>query len=219
MITEDELRRALQADADRAADPDAVLARVHVGVRRRRARTRAATAAAAALTVTGIAVGVPALGRLSAPVAPTPVAQAPVEQAPVEQEPTAAAPELSALSFARTPQQARQAFADAGYGEADARELAAVWQWLDADAVTVVAGLRLLDGQDLPLRPGQTRADAAGPRQPLSEVLQAYGAAGYDEADATALAARWDEPVTTVMIFVGEVLLQEDPPAASGAPR
>jgi hypothetical protein len=60
---------------------------------------------------------------------------------------------LADQPFPATIDQARQAGTDAGYDQDDAWALVQVWRWADVDAVTAVAGLRLLDGEELPLRP------------------------------------------------------------------
>ena len=96
MSTQDELRRALRADADAAdaLDHDAIWANVSTGIHRRRRRRRAAAATGAAVALVATVIAVPALDRLTfAPVSP-PVAEAP----PAPTAPSTPSPDPSATA-------------------------------------------------------------------------------------------------------------------------
>lgn len=179
---DDDVRRALRADADRAAtaDPGAVWTRIEQGVQHRRRRRRElAGTGAAALAVIAIAVGAnqldglvdgPDQARPAATAAPTAVPTPSPTSAPTAPAtpttdaatpaPSSARVPLAERSIPVTPEDARAAFREAGYDQDDAWQLGEVWRWGDVQDVEVVAGARLARGEQLPLQPGRPAAEA-----------------------------------------------------------
>lgn len=241
---EEDMRRALRADADRAAaaDSDAVWQRISQGVHRRRRRRELVGTAASALAVLAIAVGSDQFGGAigtaeqagpAASAASTSSARPAATQPPTSSKvPTQDSPGIAGTarpdsSSARavplvdqdiptTPEDARRAFTDAGYDEDDARQLGEVWRWGQVQDVEVVAGARLTRGEQLPLQPGEDADDAtADTTWPLFENLLSYTTAGYDNEDAEVLAARWGEEPPLVRMLVGELTRAGELPADS----
>lgn len=223
-----DLRQALRADAERAADtdPDAVWTRISHGVaHRRRRRRELADTGAAALAVIAIALGADEFGVVGGGIDQARPAATTVPTSPVAPVPDRSAPQpvstvrtpLAGRSIPITPDDARAAFREAGYDQDDAWQLAEVWRWSDVQDVEVVAGARLARDDQLPLRSGQAAAEAdeEAAWQPYVNLL-AYTSAGYDAHDADALAARWGEEPDLVRMFVGELVRAGDLPVATG---
>jgi hypothetical protein len=79
------------------------------------------------------------------------------------------------------------AFLEAGYGYADAQELATLWKSADATAAKVTAGEKLLAGESLPIAPSPASvADAK-----KAQAVGAFFDAGYVYEDAVQLATLW----------------------------
>jgi hypothetical protein len=86
---------------------------------------------------------------------------------------------------AYTQAQELNAFFDAGYVFGDAQKLATLWKQTDITRVKAEAGLKLLDGDTLPVKPS---GDQVAP--PDNDVV-AFFNAGYDYNDAVTLAGIW----------------------------
>ena len=109
----------------------------------------------------------------------------------------------------------REAFFAAGYDYDDAVELARLWgrDATATDDVKAEAGRRLLAGERLPLAPGAGPAAPAAappvlPGTPGEEPYEAFLEAGYDWADAVALAELWGSAdVLQTKALAGQKLL------------
>jgi hypothetical protein len=93
-------------------------------------------------------------------------------------------------------------FFAAGYTYQDAVSLGNLWNQTDIYQVTAAAGLKLLDGDTLPVAPSG---------HPASQALQAedlFFAAGYDYQDAVTLAGMWNETnINQVKAEAGQKLM------------
>lgn len=87
-----------------------------------------------------------------------------------------------------TASQEMDAFFTAGYTYQDAQQLAQLWNDdRTISKVKAAAGLKLLDGEQLPIPPSGT------PATPEDKGVSAFFAAGYSYNDAVTLAAMWHE--------------------------
>lgn len=87
-----------------------------------------------------------------------------------------------------TPSQEMDAFWAAGYTYQDAQQLAQLWNDdRTISKIKAVAGLKLLEGQKLPIPPSGTSAT------PVDKGVTAFFAAGYSYDDAVTLAGMWHE--------------------------
>jgi len=82
-------------------------------------------------------------------------------------------------------QQELAAYFKAGYQLEQAQQLAGLWHESNLTRVKAEAGLKLLQGQTLPVAPGSTPAIA------VDRDVEAFFNAGYDYNDATKLMAIW----------------------------
>jgi hypothetical protein len=179
----DQLREAFETHENLAPDPAAVYARVQELARTYRRRRRGAQAAGGAVLSAGLIAGVinlPGLlpGRPNDSVTMVAPAAAPTSSTP---------PSDAEL------QKDWDAYFAAGYGYADALQLAQIWNSTDdVGTVKAEAGRRLLAGETLPIQPGpeDDPSSAAVDPQEKSE-LTAYFAAGYDYNNAVQLAKLW----------------------------
>jgi hypothetical protein len=97
----------------------------------------------------------------------------------------------TASSAPHTQAEELNAYFAAGYDYSDAQQLAQLWN--DGNDITGVkadAGLKLLDGQTLPIPPSGT------PETPEDKAVGAFFAAGYDYNDAVALGKLWHQTDT-----------------------
>lgn len=189
------LREAFDTQQDRIPDPAAVYARVlELSGRYRRRRRGLRVAGGSALAAGAIAAGVqlPAL---------LPGGGGPAGSGGYHGTVVAGTPSPS--SSADRQQRALDAYAAAGYGHADAQELARLWHADAGDLVVVKAeaGAKLLAGQTLPIKPSpddDTGAADPGRAATLREgaIVDAFFTSGYDQADAVQLARIWnlDDP-------------------------
>ena len=113
-----------------------------------------------------------------------------------------------------TYQQELEAYFAAGYDYDNAVQLVALWNATDTDTVKAAAGLKLLQGDTLPVMPSGT------PATPQEKALTAYFDAGYDYNDAVTLGTLWHETdMTQVKTEAGQKLLDgQSLPVASHSP-
>jgi hypothetical protein len=115
-----------------------------------------------------------------------------------------------------TQQQEFAAFFDAGYVYSDAQQLASLWHETDITKVKTEAGLKLLDGDQLPVAPSGT------PAPPEDLAVTAFFNAGYDYNDAVKLASMWHESIWQAKIDGGKKLENGEtlpiPPSGGSGP-
>lgn len=88
-------------------------------------------------------------------------------------------------SSSHTRAQELAAFFSAGYGYANAQQLAKIWHETNITNVKAEAGEKLLNGESLPLPP------SGQPEAPPDRDVSAFFNAGYDYNDAVTLAGMW----------------------------
>ncbi|WP_345712492.1 hypothetical protein, partial [Kineococcus glutinatus] len=95
-----------------------------------------------------------------------------------------------------------------GYTYDDAVALAALWNSPTPSDAKATAGLKILEGEELPIPPG---GEAATAEQVLEQQrLDAFFEAGYDHDDAVALAELWQvADVGEVKVTAGRKLLED----------
>jgi hypothetical protein len=97
-------------------------------------------------------------------------------------------PSPSATAASYTDDEEWAAYFAAGYDYNDAQQLAALWHDnSDIGTVKATAGLKLLEGQTLPIPPSGT------PETQAQKAQAEFFAAGYDSTDAVTLSQRWHE--------------------------
>jgi hypothetical protein len=112
-----------------------------------------------------------------------------------------------------TNQQEYTAFFDAGYQYQDAQQLAQLWKESDINKVKADAGLRLLDGETLPVAPtGQ-------PAPPEDKAVEAFFNAGYSYDDAVTLAGMWNESTSQAKIDAGKKIENGEPLPIQPSPQ
>lgn len=154
---EDELRRELQAAAERIQASPRLLADAHAGGRRRLRRRRALQVAPLAAALAGFAVLSPHLSagdrsRSEVALAASPEDTQPPATRKAPPAPTQAPEPTPDDPFTDVEQRAREAFFDAGYTFDDAVQLGSLWNQ-GFDEAKVTGGQRLLSGQPLPFEP------------------------------------------------------------------
>jgi hypothetical protein len=93
-------------------------------------------------------------------------------------------------------------FAD-GYDYDNAVQLSALWNQPDIETVKAAAGLKLLQGETLPVFPSGT------PETAQQQALDAYFAGGYDYNDALTLGTLWHETdMTQIKTEAGQQLIE-----------
>jgi hypothetical protein len=113
-----------------------------------------------------------------------------------------ASPSPTATPRVYTQQQELEAYFAAGYNYDNALQLAALWNATDTDTAKAAAGLKLLEGNALPVMPSGT------PATPQEKALSAFFDAGYDYNDALTLGTLWHETdVTQIKTEAGQKLL------------
>jgi hypothetical protein len=101
-----------------------------------------------------------------------------------------------------TQQQELSAYFGAGYDYNNAVALASLWHETDIDKVKADAGLKLLQGQTLPVPPNGT------PETPQEKAIDAFLNAGYTYDDAVTLGQMWNETdVVQIKAEAGQKLL------------
>lgn len=122
----------------------------------------------------------------------------------------------SSMPDGYTPEQ-YEAFWGAGYTPQDVEELGALWN-LGTTETKARAGQLLLDGQPVPVAPG----DEAGTEEVLlsDEQFEAFWGAGYTSEDVEALGAIWSTEFVETKARAGQMILdgQTPPVAPSGTP-
>lgn len=103
------------------------------------------------------------------------------------------------------------AYFDGGYDYADAVQLAQLWNETDGiTAVKAAAGLKLLDGEKLPIPPSGTPVSTTETKADVAR--DAFFAAGYDYDDAVTLGKMWNQSNTyQVKAEAGQKLLDGQP--------
>ena len=105
-----------------------------------------------------------------------------------------------------TQQQEFDAYFAAGYDYNNGLQLAALWKTTDVATAKAAAGLKLLEGEALPVMPSGT------PETPQEKALGAFFNAGYDYNDALTLGTLWHETdVTQIKTEAGQKLLDGQP--------
>jgi hypothetical protein len=112
-------------------------------------------------------------------------------------------PSPSASPATYTADQEWNAYFEAGYRYDDAQQLATLWHDNDnIGTIKAAAGLKLLDGEKLPIPPSGT------PETPVEKAQTAYFGAGYDYNDAVTLGQMWHETnIQHVKTKAGQELL------------
>jgi hypothetical protein len=179
----DQLTETFAAHEHLAPDAALVLARASGIARSLHRRRLAARATGASVLGVGLVAGGIALpGRLGASSNQTVNSAQPAAGG----DPTSTA---SPASYTRAQQ--LNAYFAAGYDYTDAQQLAQLWNdGGNIDRVKADAGLKLLEGQTLPIKPSGT------PETPEDQNVAAFFAAGYDYNDAVSLAKLWHESDT-----------------------
>jgi hypothetical protein len=156
----------------------------------------------------GVAVGQAASGGGAPVLAGTPTGAPTIAPSPspiVSGSPAASpSPSLSVPASPRpyNEQQELDAYLADGYDYDNAVQLSALWNVSDIETVKAEAGLKLLQGEALPVLPSGT------PETPQQKALDAYFAAGYDYNDALTLGTLWHETdVTQIKTDAGQKLL------------
>jgi hypothetical protein len=202
-----QLSESFSAHEHLAPDASDVLARANEIARayqRRRWAVRATATAALTAGVVAGGVAIPGLVGHSSKQTITPASDG-----------ASPAPSTDPASY--TPSQEMDAFFSSGYTYEDAQQLAQLWK--DDRTITKVkaaAGLKLLEGEKLPIPPSGTPATSE------DRGVSAFFAAGYSYDDAVTLAGMWHETdVYQVKAEAGDKLLDGEslpiqPSAASG---
>jgi hypothetical protein len=191
----DQLSETFAAHEHLAPDAADVLVRAKAIARSYQRRRWAVRATGGAVLGAGLVAGGIALpGRLGHASSGQTVAVQPAD---------GGTPSPSASSAVYTQDQDWAAYFAAGYDYTDAQQLAALWHdSSDIGTIKAQAGLKLLEGQELPIKPSgtpETKTDAA---------QTAFFAAGYDYNDAVTLGKVWHETdITHVKVQAGEKLL------------
>lgn len=112
------------------------------------------------------------------------------------------------------------AFWGAGYQWADVEALAALWG-LDPTETKARAGQMVLDGQTLPIAPGEAEGTDPGPGDPgdgSEAVYEAALSAGYTAEDIDALAALWNLDWLEAKARAGQLVIDgQTVPVAPGS--
>jgi hypothetical protein len=178
---QDKLREAFESHEHLAPDPAVVYARVQELAKVHRWRRRGAQVAGGAMVGAGLIAG-----ALTVP-GMLPARQDSVTMVAPAAPATSPSPSPSALSDAELAK-GWAAYFDAGYDYDDAVELAKLWKsTAEIGTVKAEAGLRLLAGETLPIRPKPANVAAAKEAQ----RVEAFFDAGYDYDDAVRLANLW----------------------------
>jgi hypothetical protein len=106
---------------------------------------------------------------------------------------------------AYTQAQELDAYFAAGYDYADAVQLSKLWNDSDINHVKAMAGLDLLQGQPLAVKPSGT------PEAPVDSDVSAFFAAGYTYDDAVALSKLWHNSSYQAKVEGGKKLLDHQP--------
>jgi len=176
--TGDQLREAFAAHEDLAPDPAAVYARVQDLARTYKRRRRGAQIAGGAVLSAGLVAGVVTVPSLLANRPGTGVSQVAPAAAPTTRAPLSKAEQ----------QQGWDAYFAAGYGYDDAVKLAQLWNSTDKIGdVKAAAGLRLLAGETLPIKPDPKNIEAAKNQKYIDTFFDAH----YTYDDAAQLAKIW----------------------------
>jgi hypothetical protein len=173
----DQITDSFAAHEHLAPDAESVLARAKVIARSYQRRRWAVRATGGAVLAGGLVAGgiaLPGQGHS----APGGKALAPAASTTPSASPTAAT---------YTTAQELSAYFAAGYDYPNAQALAELWNSTgDINSVKAAAGLKLLEGQTLPVKP-----DIVIP--PSNSAVNAFFNAGYDYNDAVTLAGLWHE--------------------------
>lgn len=211
---EERIARALRSREPLAPDADAVAA----GVEAQLAARRGARGVPAALTGRGARIAAAGLVTSTLAVAGAGAAAAANPYSPMartfENLVQAVGIDWTVLGNGLTRAQ-YDAYWEAGYTVDDTIALEALWG-LGTDETKARAGQMLLDGEEMPLAPGE------GPRPLYHDGLDAYWAAGYGYEEAVALAELWgvdtDEAKARASQALEEGQTLPVPPPGTAAP-
>jgi hypothetical protein len=180
----DRLREAFETHEHLAPDPAAVYARVQELARKYQRRRRGAQVAGTAALSAGLIAGVTQIPGLL----PHPGSNVAVV--------SPGAPSPSALSDADQ-KRGWEAYFSAGYDYDDALELARLWHsTADVGTIKAEAGLKLLAGETLPIKPAPKPIENGSVDAGLKDgaMQDAFFASGYNYNDAVQLARLWKLP-------------------------
>lgn len=203
MMFDDEIHEALSEIAGTAVDSGPVLDRIQGARTRRRRVHQALTVTGAGLAVGSLFTGITWLhltaqeagaSRKVPPAStgspsPTTVPPDPTVTATPRRTPSASSL-VSPVSPVKVPLDLQRAFDGAGYGSADAQTLARLWRTNDPKIAEALAGQAILDGDAMPIRPGQ--AATSGSYDLGLEMIQHFIDDGFDYFDAQVLAKVWN---------------------------
>jgi hypothetical protein len=179
-----------------APDAESVLARANHIARSYNRRRWAVRATGGAVLSAGIVAGSIALPGSFGHSSPAGGTSATVLSA--AGQPTAS-PTASATY---TTAQEMSAFFAAGYNYSDAQSLATLWNDTGSiNSVKSAAGLKLLEGQTLPVKPTDQ------PESPANKDVDAFFAAGYTYDDAVTLSKSWNDTSYQAKAEGGQKLL------------
>jgi hypothetical protein len=192
----DQLNETFAAHEHLAPDAAEVLARAHGIARSYHRRRWAVRATGGAVLSAGIVAGSIALpGSLGHSSSTKTVSSI----TPAGQVSPSAAPTY-------TQAQELAAFFAAGYDYTDAQQLATLWNETGSiNSVKADAGLKLLEGQPLPVQPSGT------PESPVNKDVSAFFAAGYTYDDAVSLSKLWHNSSYQAKVEGGKKLLADEP--------
>jgi hypothetical protein len=192
----DQLSETFAAHEHLAPDSADVLVRAKAIARSYQRRRWAVRATGGAVLGAGLVAGGIALpGRLG---------HASTDQSVASVQPASGGdPSPSASPTSYTQDEEWAAYFAAGYDYTDAQQLAALWHdSSDIGTVKAAAGLKLLEGQSLPIPPSGT------PETQAQKAQAEFFAAGYDSDDAVTLGKAWHETdLSQVKTQAGQALL------------
>ena len=150
-------------------------------------------------TLTGLAVSLatPAMAASGGPAASAPTAVVTTTSSHAHHAGTSETGSRSALDQARL-----NVYAAYGYGYADAKALATLWETATPYDAKLIGGAKIKAGSTLPFPP-----KAAPTTAELTSLAEAkigvFRVAGYGYADAEALAALWESPSVGAAKIIG----------------
>ena len=207
-----EAHEYLAPDAATVLDRANAIARVYCR-RRRAARATGASVLGAGLVASvatfprwewhpGSGGGVSAVQAASGGVTPGAALTPSAVSTPSASATSRPAPSVSPSARAYTEQQELDEYFADGYDYDNAVALASLWKQTDIEQVKAAAGLKLLQGTNLPVTPNGT------PLTPTERAQGAFFAAGYGYDDAVTLGTLWHETdIGQVKADAGQKLL------------
>jgi hypothetical protein len=207
----DQLSDSFAAHEHLAPDADDVLVRAHRLARSYHRRRWAVRATGGAVLGAGLVVGSIALPNLGHSSTQSLTSSPYADGGSPSPSPT----------VTYTQSQEYDAYFAAGYDYQNAQELATIWNDTDINQVKADAGLKLLEGETLPVAADNPPLSQS---QPDMTDVDAFFSAGYDYQDAVTLAGTWNVGSYSAKIKGGKLLLAgstlpippSGPPTAAG---